>query len=647
MPVPLRLSTSSRSLKAHPSEQPWEPPEQLPGKCLSPRAALEEEAWVRVDTCVCQVERPLGTGSFGLVWAAQAHAGPPLAIKEIMCHSQADLLNALFEGHLLRTFGRKHQQPEKVSPSGAALPWTSALGIILPCLVACDTLQLEPEVWRVRLAMTRVSGEPLDCFLKQKARARKDGGLQERRLSQLIVYACRLGQALLEQLAPALERVSDLAYHRDVNAHNIMIEAADRPVPQFGLVDFGLAVDAQCWKGSTDSSALSSRPSRVGQDGAFTWHHLDVGGDCRYWPRSAWAQFLLGWTEIEASPALSFEYQTQLDLHSLGLTALQVVVELLPLPSEMGSIVEVDEAPMPEICALQLAWEQYWAMVSPLHSRLIETFHGDGNWDDLKADCLQRQVHSVIAAHLAELRAALKDLSAACRQRTHWHAAGEMEVLSEALLLLISSGDGSRRAEGPGRWREVSLLLRRACSGSGEVCSSAACVLTPPAPSLSWRGCSNEASTASTASTAGSMCRSRAVHELPAAHAGGALTRLEPRDVLASAADPSTLEHHERFRGSPNLLPERPVASPGATLGGGHPRGALDDLQPQDPDLQPQDLHENLSRRLSSLKSKVQWLRDEMVKLDEKHADHNCKDAQCAQDANAVYQWQERQAQLD
>lgn len=78
------------------------------------------------------------------------------------------------------------------------------------------------------------------------------------------------------------------------------------------------------------ASPVGEIACRFGQDGACTWHHLDVGGDCRYWPVSAWVQFLLGWTELDAHPPWRYEYQTQLDLHSFGLTALQVVVDMLP-----------------------------------------------------------------------------------------------------------------------------------------------------------------------------------------------------------------------------------------------------------------------------------------------------------------------------
>lgn len=44
---------------------------------------------VRIGETTCRVLRPLGMGSFGAVWAAEDVACASLAVKEILCHSQA------------------------------------------------------------------------------------------------------------------------------------------------------------------------------------------------------------------------------------------------------------------------------------------------------------------------------------------------------------------------------------------------------------------------------------------------------------------------------------------------------------------------------------------------------------------------------
>eukprot|EP00931_Biecheleriopsis_adriatica_P049478 TRINITY_DN28623_c0_g1_i2.p1 TRINITY_DN28623_c0_g1~~TRINITY_DN28623_c0_g1_i2.p1 ORF type:complete len:1033 (-),score=164.30 TRINITY_DN28623_c0_g1_i2:92-3190(-) len=455
------------------------PPSPLP-----PNVELSEGAWLELGGCensqtkTCKIKKPLGMGSFGAVWEAeQTSGGPALAVKEILCSSQADLLNALFEGHLLRSFAMDEPPSSRVGGARAS-------ACLLPSLVGCETMQLGPELWRVRLAMTRLPGQPLDSFLRQKQQDLQHCDFSTpSSVSQRVGEACYLAKELLLQLAPAFEEViAGLSYHRDVNAHNILVDLADGVTPQYGLVDFGLAVDVLCWHGdgNQELSMPVNRPSRVGQDGASTWHHLDVGGDCRYWPVSAWVQFLLGWTELESNPILRSEYRTRLDMHSLGLTALQVLVEMMPpLPeSALAKGLAGDSGDLlRELFGLRTAWEHYWAMASPLHSRLMETFHTGGDWDLLKADCLEDNVHEAMASQLRNIRSSMvRALSACMRCQQHGAAGHGLSAdvaagLLTALLHLVGSGDCSVEAEGivgptavevpgPVVWQQVRLAVQ-------------------------------------------------------------------------------------------------------------------------------------------------------------------------------------------
>lgn len=424
-------------------------------------------------------------GSYGVVWAAEAEGCPKLAIKEIICSSHADLLNALFEGHLLRMFrvqsgltlagprdggtGCSYGSGEDDEADNTATP-TGALPGLIPSLVASETVHLGPERWRVRLAMTRISGEPLDAFLERR--------LQQWELSKMevspsvlceqFVEACQYSHELLSQLAPAFRFFCVMAYHRDVNTHNILIKHGETNGPRFGLVDFGLAVDAQCWQREKGTSWTMSRPSRIGQDGACTWHHLDVGGDCRYWPTSAWVQFLWGWKELEARPALCFEYQALLDSHALGMTALQLVAEMLPpvhpeplhrheKPLARGSASHVVTC----IATLRRAWDAYWSVVSPLHDALMDTFHYGGDWDELKIACMEQNVHTTMMDHLRELRSSVQNAKEACMLAPPEMGIGGAQALFTTLLLLISLGDSdsTQRLQGPRLWKEVSVSL--------------------------------------------------------------------------------------------------------------------------------------------------------------------------------------------
>jgi len=611
---------------------------------------LREGAWVTIGDCLCQVRFILGTGSFGAVWAADAAAeDASLAIKEILCSTQADLLNALFEGHLLRLFGGAGATAAALGDAaavqrGEAATSTegderSALARAIPALVACDTQQLEGDVWRVRLAMTRVSGEPLDAFLRRRAQRLGAWGGRAAGLRQRLLEGSHFARQLLTQLAPAFEHISAYALHRDVNAHNILVDGDDEPLPRYGLVDFGLAVDAQCWQSGPAAASTTARPSRVGQDGACTWHHLDVGGDCRYWPVSAWVQFLLGWTELEACPPLCFEYKTQIDLHSLGLTALQVIAEMLPMPPDPLDPSMLQGSAIREICTLRLAWENYWLTVSPLHTRLIDTFHNGGSWDALKTDCLEDGIHEVVAQRLTDLRFSLFELCDACRQAPEEAGIGNMADLFSTLLLLISNGDSNDRVEGPTRWREVSLALGGQTNTSSSRCDPADERRLSPAasaPTSAWSsGALQSATDASTASTASSMgcCRgacSVPPHENSLAHsvsssliAGHAQRSLLAGTTVSSCSPGTTLDSSAELLLRATELQATASKAPPPVVGGG-------DTPAADPPNSRKG--EDLMLRLNDLKAKVEWLRHEMAKLGDTRDGSNCRDPREAMD---------------
>jgi len=630
---------------------------------------LREGAWVNIGDCLCQVRFILGTGSFGAVWAADDTTdGAALAIKEILCSTQADLLNALFEGHLLRLFGGAGANAAALGDAAALQRGEaatsrereerSALARAIPALVACDTQQLEGDVWRVRLAMTRVYGEPLDAFLRRRAQRLGAWGGRAAGLRQRLLEGSHFARQLLLQLAPSFEHISAHALHRDVNAHNILVDGDDEPLPRYGLVDFGLAVDAQCWQSGPAAACTTARPSRVGQDGACTWHHLDVGGDCRYWPVSAWVQFLLGWTELEACPPLCFEYKTQIDLHSLGLTALQVIAEMLPMPPDPLDPTMLQGAAIREICTLRLAWENYWLTVSPLHTRLIDTFHNGGSWDALKTDCLEDGIHDVVAQRLTDLRCALLELCDACRQAPEEAGIGNIADLFSALLLLISNGDGNDGVEGPARWRDVSLALGGQASTSSSGCDAAdeARRLSPgtSAPTSAWSsGALQSATDASTASTASSMggCRGACSappqeNWLPQSMSGSPIIGFSQRSPLAgttmSPCSPRTAIDgtHELARIT-ELAALTSQGLPSVADGRGTPKAGGADAPSS-------RKGEDLMLRLNDLKAKVEWLRHEMAKLGDTREGSNCRDTRDSTDdperSQAVSPWQERRA---
>jgi serine/threonine protein kinase len=365
---------------------------------------------VKIEDSLCRITDALGMGSFGTVWAAEdISTRKRLAVKEIACWSHNELMNALFERHLLRVLSAEPPEQATDANNQPADNGASAGEIAtMPSLVGHEVLCLRPK--RVRLAMTRVPGVALEDFLEERRCLAAVAGSACARMSprERFAEASAFSHALLSQLAPVFERISSVAIHRDVNTHNILVDAQTGRNPAYGLVDFGLAVDTLCWCSTENNPETKWRPTRIGVDAVHTWRYLDIAGDCRYWPVSAWTQFLIGWKEIDANPCLLREYQVQLDQHALGITAMKVFVELLspPPPKETRSSGKestneaqgvvpprdpVSDSDIPnlqmEIWTLLRAWERYWKRISPVHRKLISTFHHGGDWEVLKQMC--------------------------------------------------------------------------------------------------------------------------------------------------------------------------------------------------------------------------------------------------------------------
>ena len=357
---------------------------------------------VQIGAVQCVISEPLGMGSFGVVWAAHCES-QEVAVKEMICNNETELQRAEYEIKLLKTLSELVPLPLRI-----------------PSLVSSEVCGQ-----RVRLAMSRLPGITLDHLFTKGSFTTEEAVLSAR--------------ALIQQLAPTMAAVSQVTYHRDVNAHNILVEAAGK-TPSYGLVDFGLAVDASTW--------CDPSPSNPG--GRSEWEYLDVGGDCRYWPVSAWRQFEAGCRALVQEDFLCVEYQTHLDLQGLGLTALQVLSAMLPTDVEV-----------PELQKLQEVWEEYWDDASCYWASLLDTFRHGGDWAALKQDFVARQVHQIMAERLRALRHAVSralDAAAAANLtgEDSWPAGSAS--LFWALLAMISCGERMESS-----WQEVCSRIN--CNG--------------------------------------------------------------------------------------------------------------------------------------------------------------------------------------
>jgi len=312
---------------------------QHSGKEEAAFAPLEPGVEVEVGSHRFRIIDVLGSGSYSTVWCAkllegQTKAGSngepiedqEVALKDVECRTHAALRQALFEVQLLLGLERKVLLHDD-GPKRSALR-----------LPRCMTYKVHPggRGWSVRTAMTRLPGEQLDAWLGRTAKAAASGcsssggdGLPTGQTlapwTSHLQRGCAMASQLICQLGPTLDYLSTMAWHRDVNSHNIMVahEAGGRLCStdtgmqaSFWLCDLGLAVDSQSW---------SDRGAGPAEDVGGAWRVTDIGGDCRYWPPGAWMLHCYGADYLAERAEYCEQYRNRLDVHGLGITAIEVL----------------------------------------------------------------------------------------------------------------------------------------------------------------------------------------------------------------------------------------------------------------------------------------------------------------------------------
>mmetsp|Transcript_59657 Transcript_59657/g.94721 ORF Transcript_59657/g.94721 Transcript_59657/m.94721 type:complete len:504 (-) Transcript_59657:328-1839(-) len=427
----------------------------------------------------------LGRGSFSAVWnAARLDGGGEVAIKETLCRSQQELQDAENEARILQMVG--------------------SVALRISSFIACETMPLHSGTTSVRLAMAKVSGDTVGTFLQQRRKQWiGDSNFQ-------FLEACSFTYELLAQLVPALDAISAVALHRDINTHNLLVSTAcGSSVPQFSIIDFGLAVDVHSWP---------------------TQHtKVPVAGDCRYWPVSSWYIFAHGGPKLTEMPSLVMEYRTQLDLHALGITALQVFIDMLPQQS-VSAIPE-------EIRALKVAWDQYWQDASRLHEPVFKApdLH---TLMQLRHSYIATEAHNIIDRDLGQLRRSLFAARDACARR---EPGSKAAMIFSVLAELISQGakplesEAARSSIKLASWSDIGNLLSND-SGSrggatttilGRIGSSTAL----PLPMKTWLN-------GSTSTTAPPSCVSATTHHIPPTWSMHSPTNMHSPTVVISSAVP-------------------------------------------------------------------------------------------------------------
>lgn len=345
----------------------------------------------------------LGRGSYSEVWRAEVIQGAfgmtEVALKEVRCKNQSELQQAIFEVQVLLVLERaaaERLQPWRGGATAATADTngTSAIATIpLPHLRVprCISYKVDPcgNSWVVRTAMSVVPGEAMDAFIRRPPPSSEPLLTCSRR-------GCALAEKMIRDIGPMLELLAPIAWHRDVNAHNIIIHGVepDTDVDQitrkasFWLIDFGLAVDSQSWVTANGN-----------------WRTEYIGGDCRYWPPSSWIMHLLGPDGFETNSKLCEQYQWRLDIHGLGVTALELLCAVALQGTTSPDTERQEEQRNWE--NLFTAWRRYrddvWEWWYPVYT----VFSTGGDIAPVQAKLLQDGVVDKLIQHLSDIRQAL------------------------------------------------------------------------------------------------------------------------------------------------------------------------------------------------------------------------------------------------
>jgi len=338
-------------------------------------------AEVQIDAYRFRCQHVLGRGSFGEVWSGETLSGhdcQEVALKDIACRSETELQQALFEVNVLKSV-------QSIGGDSSCIP----------AYYAHKVVQKRGGESRVRFAMARVPGEPLDAFLARPQSDELDGPAAVRR-------GCSMATQLITQLGPTLERIGHVAWHRDVNSHNILVSdaitggTADTDVlpehMRFWIIDFGLAVDSRTW------------PSM--------WSTSDIGGDCRYWPPSSWLMSFHGGDALMQRADLRQQYETRLDIFGLGVLALEMMcTTALAVDDGTGA----NDGLRGAWRRLLTAWSKYRRDVTRWHTTIYKVFSVGGDIGPVYVQLRQERVVDRVLARLATVRSCLK----ACVDRAH------------------------------------------------------------------------------------------------------------------------------------------------------------------------------------------------------------------------------------
>jgi serine/threonine protein kinase len=216
-----------------------------------------------------------------------------------------------------------------------------------------------------------------------------------------------MAKGLVSQLINVFALLQNLAIHRDVSSHNVLIDIGgdgeeDAPKAHFSLIDFGLSVRAGSWHRE--------------------WSSSNLAGDPRYWAPPAWMAFAFGFRYLETHPNRGFlrQYLVRIDHFSLGVLGLETLFALWDHEGEpareAGTMRQVREA-----------WCEYWLT----SLKLFQLFHGTGQTETRNA--ISRSAELGMQRITTQLRQVRHTLRAAAGDPANLRLASFLRVLADLI----------------------------------------------------------------------------------------------------------------------------------------------------------------------------------------------------------------------
>ena len=311
-----------------------------------------------------RIGKRIGFGSYGSVWEAtvledvpraNSKKGDVIAVKEIVVTPNFSYESAAYEVMIAKLLGSKSDRYPDVS-----------VPMYLADHVADQTAKRNMTV---RLCMQKIAGDPLDTWMyKIDTSMWRETSVRELTQDKWEVFphnrnvgkktteeALGVASTMLRQLIPAFARLENDAFHRDVNAHNVLYVPAEnipnappQSTGQFYLIDFGMATDSNVWVQEQK------------------WRSGSIGGDTRYWGPGSWALYLWGTACLDNDRKFGLlnQYSQRIDYFAFGILALELFFNLQQPSSD------------PDIERARSAFFQYWVLNIQIFQIVMKHYQG-------------------------------------------------------------------------------------------------------------------------------------------------------------------------------------------------------------------------------------------------------------------------------